>query len=64
MSVFTMTIGAQSILTSSYQFERFLMRCLVFQVMGFMWLEAFDFNDDVERVPLIQFDFEHFREEV
>ena len=28
-----------------------------------MWLKAFDFNDDVERVPLIQFDFEHLREE-
>ncbi len=28
-----------------------------------MWLKAFDFNDGVERVPLIQFDFEHLREE-
>ena len=28
-----------------------------------MWLKAFDFNDSVERVPLIQFDFEHLREE-
>ena len=27
-----------------------------------MWLKAFDFNDGVERVPLIQFDFEHLRE--
>ncbi len=24
-----------------------------------MWLKAFDFNDGVERVPLILFDFEH-----
>ncbi len=28
-----------------------------------MWLKAFDFNDGVERVPLIQFYFEHLREE-
>ncbi|HIF9105192.1 TPA: hypothetical protein ACX6QA_002128 [Photobacterium damselae] len=30
----------------------------------FMWLKEFDFNDEVERVPLIQFDFEHLSEEV
>lgn len=28
-----------------------------------MWLKAFDFNDGVERVPLILFDFEHLSEE-
>ena len=33
------------------------------RLVYFMWLKAFDFNDDVERVPLIQFDFEHFSEE-
>ncbi|MCV5961494.1 hypothetical protein OFO30_39530, partial [Escherichia coli] len=27
-------------------------------------LKAFDFNDDVERMPLIQFDFEHLSEEL
>ncbi len=30
----------------------------------FMWLKEFDFNEEVERVPLIQFDFEHLSEEV
>ncbi len=34
------------------------------RLVYFMWLKMFDFNDDVERVPLIQFDFEHFSEEV
>nr|WP_249331665.1 hypothetical protein [Pseudoalteromonas rubra] len=34
------------------------------RLVYFMWLKAFDFNDDVERVPLIQFDFEHLNEEV
>jgi hypothetical protein len=29
-----------------------------------MWLKECDFNDEVERVPLIQFDFEHLSEEV
>lgn len=33
------------------------------RLVYFMWLKAFDFNDDVERVPLIQFDFEHLSEE-
>lgn len=33
------------------------------RLVYFMWLKMFDFNDDVERVPLIQFDFEHFSEE-
>ena len=28
-----------------------------------IWLKAFDFNDGVERVPLILFDFEHLSEE-
>tara|TARA_R110002124_G_scaffold133032_2_gene295631 strand:+ start:507 stop:1625 length:1119 start_codon:yes stop_codon:yes gene_type:complete len=30
----------------------------------FMWVKAFDCNDEVERVPLIQFDFEHLSEEL
>lgn len=34
------------------------------RLVYFMWLKAFDCNDEVERVPLIQFDFEHLREEV
>jgi hypothetical protein len=34
------------------------------RLVYFMWLKMFDFNDDVERVPLIQFDFEHLNEEV
>ncbi|WP_437215039.1 hypothetical protein [Pectobacterium sp. LFLA-215] len=29
-----------------------------------MWLKAFDCNDDLEEIPLIQFDFEHLSEEV
>lgn len=29
----------------------------------FMWLKAFDFNAEVDQVPLIQFDFEHLSEE-
>ncbi|ENM3806385.1 hypothetical protein NTE20_002362 [Vibrio cholerae] len=33
------------------------------RLVYFMWLKAFDFNDGVERVPLIQFDFEHLSEE-
>ena len=33
------------------------------RLVYFMWLKAFDFNDDVERMPLIQFDFEHLSEE-
>ncbi len=33
------------------------------RLVYFMWLKMFDFNDDVERVPLIQFDFEHLSEE-
>ncbi|WP_417795528.1 hypothetical protein [Terasakiella pusilla] len=34
------------------------------RLVYFMWLKAFDFNDDVERVPLIQFDFALLNEEV
>ncbi|MBE3652182.1 hypothetical protein [Vibrio navarrensis] len=34
------------------------------RLVYFMWLKAFDCNDEVERVPLIQFDFEHLSEEV
>ncbi|MDE1338723.1 hypothetical protein [Vibrio aestuarianus] len=34
------------------------------RLVYFMWLKAFDFNDDVERMPLIQFDFEHLSEEL
>lgn len=30
----------------------------------FMWLKAFDWNDEVDRVPLIQFEFEHLSEEL
>lgn len=33
------------------------------RLVYFMWLKAFDFNDDVERMPLIRFDFEHLSEE-
>nr|WP_283106234.1 hypothetical protein [Shewanella saliphila] len=34
------------------------------RLVYFMWLKAFDFNGEVESVPLIQFDFEHLSEEV
>ncbi|MGL4476291.1 MAG: hypothetical protein ACRCT7_17855 [Shewanella sp.] len=34
------------------------------RLVYFMWLKAFDCNDELERVPLIQFDFEHLSEEV
>nr|WP_246072393.1 hypothetical protein [Catenovulum sediminis] len=34
------------------------------RLVYFMWLKECDFNDEVERVPLIQFDFEHLSEEV
>lgn len=34
------------------------------RLVNFMWLKAFEFNDDVERMPLIQFDFEHLSEEL
>ena len=34
------------------------------RLVYFMWLKAFDFNDEVDQVPLIQFDFEHISEEV
>ena len=33
------------------------------RLVYFMWLKTFDFNDDIERVPLVQFDFEHLSEE-
>lgn len=31
--------------------------------MYFMWLKAFDCNDELEEIPLIQYDFEHLSEE-
>ncbi|MEL4238989.1 hypothetical protein [Shewanella xiamenensis] len=34
--------------------------CLVY----FMWLKAFDCNEEPEEIPLIQYDFEHLSEEV
>lgn len=34
------------------------------RLVYFMWLKAFEFNDDVERMPLIKFDFEHLSEEL
>lgn len=34
------------------------------RLVYFMWLKAFDFNDDVEQIPFIQFDFEHLSEEL
>ncbi|EIV0336008.1 MULTISPECIES: hypothetical protein [Gammaproteobacteria] len=44
------------------------LRCGLMQgdwrLVYFMWLKAFDFNDDVEQMPLIQFDFEHLSEEL
>ncbi|WP_217516899.1 hypothetical protein [Vibrio metschnikovii] len=33
------------------------------RLVYFMWLKAFDCNDEVDQVPLIQFDFEHLSEE-
>lgn len=34
------------------------------RLVYFMWLKAFDCNDEVDRVPLIQFEFEHLSEEL
>lgn len=34
------------------------------RLVYFMWLKAFDCNDELEEIPLIQFDFEHLSEEV
>lgn len=34
------------------------------RLVYFMWLKAFDCNDEVDRVPLIQCEFEHLSEEV
>lgn len=34
------------------------------RLVYFMWLKAFDCNDEVERVPLIQFEFDHLGEEL
>lgn len=34
------------------------------RLVYFMWLKAFDCNDEVERVPLIQFEFGHISEEL
>jgi hypothetical protein len=32
------------------------------RLVYFMWLKEFDFNDELEAMPLIQFDFEHLSE--
>ena len=34
------------------------------RLVYFMWLKAFDCNDEVDQVPLIQFDYEHLSEAV
>nr|WP_254619335.1 hypothetical protein [Vibrio metschnikovii] len=34
------------------------------RLVYFMWLKAFDCNDEVDQVPLIKFDFEHLNEAV
>jgi len=34
------------------------------RLVYFMWLKAFDCNDELEGVPLIQFDFQHLSEEI
>jgi hypothetical protein len=34
------------------------------RLVYFMWLKAFDCNDEVDRVPLIQFEFDHLSEEL
>lgn len=34
------------------------------RLVYFMWLKAFDSNDELEEIPLIQFDFEHLSEEL
>lgn len=34
------------------------------RLVYFMWLKAADCNDELEEIPLIQFDFEHLSEEV
>lgn len=34
------------------------------RLVYFMWLKAFDGNDELEEIPLVQFDFEHLSEEI
>lgn len=34
------------------------------RLVYYLWLKAFDCNDEAERIPLIQFDFEHLSEDL